>query len=84
MNKNDFFDMLDTWYAMPKKSLDALQKEFPTTSVQVNREEIEALYQFSQQAKIGYTPAILINGKLSSQLYSYRDLYGISRTLNAE
>jgi len=84
LNKNEFFDMLDAWYTMPKKSLEAFQKEFPSPYIQDNRKEIEALYKFGQQAKISYTPAILLNGKVMSQLYFYQDLYGIARTLYAE
>jgi len=85
MGKKEFFDMLDIWYDMTDKTLDALQKVFPIASAsQDNRSELNALYQFSQQAKIGYTPAILFNGRLLPPLYSYRDLYGIARALNAE
>jgi len=85
MDKNEFFNMLDSWYAMPEKTLDALQKAFPVVSAsQDNTADINALFQFSQQAKIGYTPAILFDGRLLSPFYSYRDLYGIARALNAE
>jgi len=84
MNKNEFFDMLDAWYSTLNKNLEALQKKYPVQSVQDNNSELEILYNFSQEAKIGYTPAILINGRLISHLYSYRDLLGITRTLNAE
>jgi len=84
LNTNEFFDVLDGWYAMPKKSLEALQKAYPASSVQDDKEELNALYQFGQQAKITYTPALLLNGQILSQLYSYRDLYGIVRALNAE
>ena len=38
----------------------------------------------SKLSGISYTPAILIDGKLLSPLYSYSDLYGIARTLNSE
>ena len=84
MDKNEFFDMFDSWYDMPKKSLETLQETFPVPSIQDCRTEIEAFYQFSRQTKISYTPAILINGQLLSKLYSYQDLYGIVRCLNAE
>lgn len=84
MNKNDFFDMLDVWYTAMNKNLEALQKKYPVLTIQNDDAEIEALYQFDQQAKIKYTPAIMLNGRLLSQLYSYQDLYGIARTLNAE
>ncbi len=84
MHKDEFFDMLDTWYTVPDKKMETLQKIHPVSSVQNNNEELNALYQFSEQSKISYTPAILINGRLLSQLYSYQDLHGIARTLNAE
>ena len=83
MNKNEFFDMLDAWYTTLNKKLEALQKAYPATSIQDNK-EMDSLYQFSQQTKIGYTPAIVLGGRLLSQLYSYKDLYGIVRTLYAE
>ena len=76
--------MLDVRYSAQNKNLNALQKKYPALTIQDDYAEIEALYQFSQQAKINYTPAILLNGKLLSKLYSYQDLYGIARTLNAE
>ena len=66
------------------KKLETLQKEYPVTAIQDGKDEIEILYRFSQMAKIEYTPAILINGRQLSQLYSYEDLYGIARSLNAE
>ena len=85
MNQNEFFDMLETWYAMPKKTLEELQKVFPVSSPeQENKAEMDTLYQFTQQAKISYTPAILINRRLLSQMYSWQDLFGIVRSLNAE
>jgi hypothetical protein len=86
MNTNDFFDMLDAWYGAMNKKLDLLQKAFSLQSApfQDNRKDMDDLYQFNQQAKISYTPAILLNGRLLSQLYSYNDLFGIARTLNAE
>jgi len=84
MDNGAFFDMLDAWYAKLNKNFDALQKAFPTLSCQDNSEEINALYRFSQQLKISYSPAILINGRLLSKLYSYQDLYGMTRTLFAE
>lgn len=84
MDTNEFFDMLDAWYGTLNKNLEALQKVYPTPSGHDFKEEMETLYQFSQRSKISYTPAILLNGRLLSQLYSYRDLNGISRTLNAE
>ena len=84
MNKNEFFDMLDAWYTTLNKNLEALQKTYPAPSAQDYHSELNALYQFGQQAKIGYTPAILLNGKVISQLYTYHDLYGITRSLYAE
>ncbi len=84
MNRNKFWDILDVWYTMPNKNLETLQKAYPILNTQNNKEELDALYQFSQQSKIGYTPAVLINGRLLSQLYSYLDLYGIARALNAK
>ena len=82
MNKNEFFDMLDIWYTRQDKKLETVQKEFTVSSVQ--EDKVDALYKFSQQAKISYTPAILLNGRLLSQLYLYQDLYGIARTLDTE
>ena len=82
MNKNEFFDMLETWYQMPDKTLEALQKSFPASSFHDFKTEMEALYQINQQNNIGYTPALLMNGRLLSQVYSYKDLYGIARALN--
>jgi protein-disulfide isomerase len=84
MNTNDFFDMLDAWYDTLNKKLEALQEAYPAPLDQDNREDMHGLYQFSQQLKISYTPAILLNGRLMSQLYSYKDLEGIARTINAE
>ena len=84
LNKNDFFDMLDSWYSIQKKSLEGLQAAFPVSDLQDCKTEMDALYQFSQQKKINYTPAILLNGRLLSKLYSHQDLYGIARSLNAE
>lgn len=84
MTKNAFFDMLDAWYTTLNKNLEALQKVYPASSTQDYKTEMDALYRFCRQAKINYTPAILINGQLLSQLYSYQDLYGITRALNAE
>jgi hypothetical protein len=56
---------------------------YPISSIQNdNRKEIHTLYQFNQSDRINYVPAILINGRLLSQLYSYKDLYGIARTLS--
>jgi len=84
MNINEFFDMLDAWYAMPNKILEVFQKTFPSQVVQDSTAEIDMLYQFNQHNGIGHTPAILLNGRLLSQLYSYADLFGITRTINAE
>lgn len=83
-DKDSFFDILDSWYEMSDKHPEALQKAFPITSDQDNKEEIDILFKFHQQAKISYTPAILLNGRLLSQLYSYSDMFGIVKTLNAE
>jgi len=84
LDTNVFFDMLDVWYTTLKKNFDALQQTFPISPDDDNSNEIASLFQFKQQAKISYTPAILINGRLLSQLYSYNDLYGIVRAINAE
>ena len=84
MHKDAFFDMLDAWYTTLNKNLEALQKAYPAVSAQEGKEEIDALYRFSQQAKTGYTPAILLNGRVLSQLYSHSDLFGIARTLYTE
>ena len=84
LNKNGFFDVLDTWYSMQGKTIEALQKSFPASSAQDCQTEMDALYQFIQQNKISYTPALLLNGRLLSQVYSYKDLFGIARTLNCE
>jgi len=84
MSKNEFFDMLHVWYSTLNRNLEALQKAYPATPYPGNGAEIDALYRFGKQAKIGHTPAILLNGKLLSQLYSYTDLYGLARTLFAE
>jgi len=84
MDKNEFFDMLNAWYNTLNKKWEALQEAYPAPSGQDNKEDMNDLYQFSQQTKINYTPAILLNGRLLSQLYSYKDLLGIARTLNAE
>ena len=84
MSKNDFFDMLDTWYSMPEKSMETLQKAYQLASVQDCKVEIDALYHFNRQNIIKYTPAILINEKLLSEVYSHNDLYGIVRAFNAE
>ena len=84
MERVAFFDMLDAWYAKLNKDFDAQQKAFPVLSWQDNAEEINALYRLSQQLNISYSPAILVNGKLLSKLYSYQDLYGMTRTLFAE
>ena len=79
-----FFDLLDYWYKMPDKNPEALQKAFPVNSTQDCKTEINALFQFNQQSKINYTPALIYNGRLLSQLYSYQDLYGIVRASNAD
>ena len=84
MNKNEFFDALEAWYTELNKNLEELQKAFPVSSLQDYNIEMDAFYQFGQQTKISYTPAVLINRRLLSQLYSHQDLYGIARTLNAE
>ncbi len=85
MDKNDFFIMLDTWYTMPDKNWKTLQQTYPVVPVDDNERELEVLYQFNQQAVLDHTPAILVNGKLLlSEQYSYADLLGITRTLNAE
>ena len=97
MSGKAFFKMLDTWYAMLEKTIEALQAAFPVASEQElkhpptplkggikdSKAEMDALYQFNQQQNISYTPAILLNGRLLSQTYSYKDLYGIARALNA-
>ena len=84
MDDNSFFNMLDAWYTTLNKNLEALQKAFPVPTGQDNTENMTALYQFSQQAKISYTPAIMLNGRILSKLYSYQDLYGIARSFYAE
>jgi len=84
LTKNDFFEMLNCWYSMPKKTLEALQKSFPAPSEQSCQAEMDALYQFNLQAKINYAPTILVNGRLLTKLYAYQDLYGIATSLNAE
>jgi hypothetical protein len=84
MDKNVFFAMLDTWYAMPQKTLEALQAAYPVSSAQECKADMDALYQFNRQQQISFTPAILLTGRLLSQLYSYKDLYGIARTFNNE
>ena len=84
MNRCDFFDMLDARYSKMHKKLEVLQATFPVSELLDCRAEIDACYHFGQQAKISHTPAILINGRLLSQLYSYKDLFGIARTLYAE
>ena len=84
LNRKDFFIMLDTWYAMPQKTLETLQKAFPVSPAQDFQIEMDAMYQFSRHSKIGYTPAILLNGRILSQIYSHKDLYGIARTIHTE
>ena len=84
MNRNEFFDMLDIWYKMPEKTLESLQNAFPVSCYYDSTAEIDALHQFYQQSNISYTPAILLNGQIMSKIYSYKDLMGIIRTLNAE
>ncbi len=85
MGKDEFFDMLDAWYAMPQKSLPALQEQFPAMAGHHEDDELEALSRFRQQAdSIHYTPAIFINGQLLSEEYAYPDLYPIARSLNAQ
>ena len=81
MDMKGFFDMLDAWYFKLNKNIEELQKAFPLSIIQYNNDEMDKLYQFRQLSKISYTPAILINGRLLSQLYSYQDLYAIARTL---
>ena len=84
MKRKDFFTMLIAWYTTLNRNVEALLKSYPVSNDQNYREEIDAMYQFSKQAKISYTPALLLKGRLLSQLYSYQDLYGIARTLYAE
>ena len=84
MNKNEFFDMLNVWYTMLKKDIETLQKNFPVPFEYDCKPEMDALYQFNQQSKAGYTPAVFLSGRLLSQLYSYKDLSGIARAVNAE
>jgi bisphosphoglycerate-independent phosphoglycerate mutase (AlkP superfamily) len=84
MHTDEFFELLDTWYTTLKKNFEALQQTFPISFDEDNKSEITSLFQFSHQTKISYTPAILINGRLLSQLYAYNDLYGIARTIVAE
>ena len=76
--------MLDAWYTALNKNLEALQKAYPAVSIEESKEEMDAMYGFGQQAKTGYTPAILLDGMLLSKLYSGSDLCGIARTLYAE
>ena len=85
LSKNEFFNVLDTWYALPEKTLDALQKAYPTLYTQYDcKKEIDILYEFNQQNKINYAPAIFLDGRLLSHIYNYMDLYGIARAINAE
>lgn len=85
MNQKEFLDMLDSWYALTEKTLEALQKVYPVSSAPCDcKEEMAQLYQFSQQTKVSYVPALFLDGRLLSSLYSYMDLYGIARALNAE
>jgi len=84
MDKNVFFDMLDKWFAMPQKSLEVLQATYPVSVVQDFKAEMKTLHQFNRQQKISFTPAILLNRRLLSQMYSYKDLYYITRTFNNE
>ena len=85
MNKNGFFDMLDIWYKKLNKNPEAFQIAFPAQRPQQNpTTEMDTIYQFNQQTNINYTPAILLDGRLLSQLYTYMDIYGILRTLYAE
>ena len=76
--------MLEIWYNMPDKNLEALQIKYPVSSVQDYKTEIEALYQFNKKTEINRTPAILLNGKILSRFYHAADLLGIVRTLKAE
>ena len=53
LSKNEFFNVLDTWYALPEKTFDALQKAYPTLYTQYDyKKEIDILYEFNQQNKI--------------------------------
>ena len=84
MKKNDFFNILDTLYSMPLKTLKSLHDVFPVSSVIDRQVEINSLYTFSMNNSINYTPAIFLNKRLLSQLYTYKDLLGIIRAFNAE
>jgi len=84
MIKNDFFDVLDAWYTTLNKNFDALVKAYPAPLGNDCREEMDTFYKFSQKSKIGYTPAILLDRRMLTESYSYQDLHGITRVLNAE
>lgn len=79
-NRTDFLDMLNAWYAMPKKSLSELQDRFPAGAPDTDSEPmVHGLNRL-----IPYTPAIFVNGYLLSQMYTFQDLTGIARTLDVE
>jgi len=84
LDNYSFLEMLEAWYTTMNKNLNALQKRYHCLFDQGFKEEINDLYQFNKQAEIGYTPAMLLNGRLLSQSYSYKDLLSIVRALNAE
>ena len=83
-NGHDFFKALDTLYSKSDNEAEDFLKTFPATPINDYKAEIESLYLFTQQVKTGYTPAILLDGRLLSQLYAYNDLYGIARAFNAK
>ena len=84
MSRNDFFDLLNLWYGTLNEDFKALKTLFPISSDQDSNTEMEALCHFSRQHNDSFIPAILIDGRLLSKLYTYKDLYGILRTFNNE
>ena len=77
---DQFFEVMNTWYDMPERNIGILQKTFPVNPGD-NEQVISMLEIFNQQAQINYAPALLVNGKLLSDMYNYKDLISIGRTL---
>ena len=76
--KDVFFNMLECWYKTRKVDIGLLRQKFPVFNDFRKDNVIKSLYDFNQQVKFDYSPALLLNGKLLPlNIYSYADLFSI-------
>lgn len=83
VDTNIFFDNIEIWYSSSKKNINYMtNRSFSKQCNEKCKLIMSEMLNFNQNHKITHAPAIFINQKLLSQQYTYKDIFGIARSLN--